>query len=96
MKAQATNIGANRTAAGTVNALVAAYLDPLSTSPFKTGAAETQRSRRNILENFREVHGDKPVFRIGANGQSTMLLTREHMQRIINERRVPRSPSAIS
>lgn len=86
VKAQATNIGANRTAAGTVNALVAAYLDPLSTSPFKTGAAETQRSRRNILENFREVHGDKPVFRIGANGQSTMLLTREHMQRIINEK----------
>jgi integrase len=86
VKAQATNIGANRTAAGTVNALVAAYLDPLSTSPFKTGAAETQRSRRNILENFREVHGDKPMFRIGANGQSTMLLTREHMQRIINEK----------
>ena len=86
VKAQATNIGANRTAAGTVNALVAAYLDPLSTSPFKTGAAETQRSRRNILENFREVHGDKPVFRIGANGQRTMLLTREHMQQIVNEK----------
>ena len=42
---QATNIGANRTAAGTAIALVAAYLDPLSTSPFKTGAAETQRAR---------------------------------------------------
>ena len=28
VKAQATNIGAGRTVAGTVNALVAAYLDP--------------------------------------------------------------------
>jgi hypothetical protein len=51
-----------RTVAGTVNALVAAYLDrlPTSTSPFKTFEAETQRTRRNILENFRNVHGDKP------------------------------------
>ena len=50
VKAQASNIGAGRTVAGTVSALVTAYLDPLSTSPFKTGAAETQRTRRNILE----------------------------------------------
>ena len=54
VKAQATNVGAERTVAGTVNALVAAYLDPRSSSPFKTGAAETQRTRRNILENFRK------------------------------------------
>jgi integrase len=86
VKAQASNIGSGRTVAGTVNALVAAYLDPLSTSPFKTGAAETQRTRRNILENFREAHGDKPVFRIGPTGQRTMLLTREHVQRIVNEK----------
>ena len=52
---QGTNIGATRTIAGSVNALVAAYLDcsPKSTSPFKTAAPETQRTRRNILENFR-------------------------------------------
>ena len=96
VKAQATNIGANRTAAGTVNALVAAYLDPLSTSPFKTGAAETQRSRRNILENFREVHGDKPVFRIGANGQTPCCSRASTCSGSSMRRRVPRSPSAIS
>src|SRR6516165_685147 len=45
-------IGASRTIAGSVNALVADYLDcsPSSTSPFKSCAPETQRTRRNILE----------------------------------------------
>jgi integrase len=86
VKAHASNVGAGRTVAGTVNALVAAYLDPRSTSPFKTGAAETQRTRRNILENFRQAHGDKPLFRTGIGGQRTMLLTREHVQRIVNEK----------
>ena len=85
-KAQAGNIAAARTVAGTVNALVVAYLDPQSSSPFKTGAAETQRTRRNILENFREAHGDKPLYRTDNRGHQTMLLTREHMQRIINEK----------
>jgi hypothetical protein len=87
VKAQATNFGAGRTIAGTVNALVAAYLDPNSkSSPFKTGAAETQRTRRNILEKFRTSFGDLPLFRIERNGERTMLLTREHMQRIVNEK----------
>ena len=85
-KAQASNIAAAHTVAGTVNALVVAYLDPQSSSPFKTGAAETQRTRRNILENFREAHGDKPLYRTDNRGHQTMLLTREHMQRIINEK----------
>jgi hypothetical protein len=86
VKAQASSIGAGRTIAGSVNALIAAYLDPLSSSPFKTGAAETKRTRRNILENFREAHGDKPLFRADSSGRRTMLLTREHMQRIVNEK----------
>jgi site-specific recombinase XerD len=86
VKAHASNVGAGRTVAGTVNALVAAYLDSSSSSPFKTGAAETQRTRRNILENFRTAHGDKPLFRADTNGRRTMLLTREHMQRIVNEK----------
>jgi len=86
MKAQASDIGAGRTVAGTVNALVAAYLDPHSSSPFKTGAGETQRTRRNILENFREAHGEKPLYRTDNSGRRTMLLTREHMQRIVNEK----------
>ena len=62
VKAQPTNIGAGRTVAGTVNALVRPT-STLSSSPFKTGAAETRRTRRNILENFRKAHGDKPLFR---------------------------------
>lgn len=83
-------IGEERTVAGTVQALVAAYLDcsPHSTSPFKTLAAETQRTRRNILENFREAHGDKRVFRTETNGRRIVLLTREHMQKIVNEKAV--------
>ena len=85
VKAQANNIGVGRTVAGSVNALVVAYLDPESkTSPFKTGAPETQRTRRNILENFRAAYGNLPLYATDAKGQRTMLLTRQHVQRIIN------------
>jgi hypothetical protein len=64
VKAQQTNIGTARSIAGTVGALVAAYLDcsEKSTSPFKTLAAGTQRMRRNILENFRTENDDKPLY----------------------------------
>jgi integrase len=88
VKPKAGDIGASRTIAGTVNAVVAAYLDcsPTSTSPFKTHKPETQRTRRNILENFRKAHGDKPLYRTDRNGERTMLLKREHMQKIINEK----------
>lgn len=86
-KAQATNVGKSRTIAGTVNALVVEYIDPNSkTSPFKAGAAETRRTRRNILENFRTAYGHLPLYSIGAGGRRTMLLRREHMQRIVNEK----------
>jgi integrase len=86
--AQTKNIGASRTVAGTVDALVAAYVNcsEASTSPFKTLKAETQRTRRNILENFRCKHGDKPLYRTERSGERTMLLKREHMQKIINEK----------
>jgi integrase len=85
---QAQNIGASRTIPGTVSALIAAYLDlsPTSSSPFKILSPETQRVRRNILENFRRAHGDKPLYRMDAHGKRTMLLTRQHMQRIVNEK----------
>jgi integrase len=88
VKAQTSTIGAERTVAGTVNALVVAYLDcsPTSTSPFKTFKPETQRTRRNILENFRNTHGDKPLYRIDRTGERTMFLKREHLQRIVNEK----------
>src|SRR5262245_24867245 len=87
VKAQASNIGAGRTVAGTVNAIVALYLDcsDETTSPFKTLAAETQRTRRSILENFRKAHGDLPVYRT-IGDKRIMLLTREHMQKIVNRK----------
>jgi integrase len=85
-----SQIGGKRTVPGTVNALVVAYLDcsPTSTSPFKALAAETRRTRRNILENFREEHGDKRIFYTAAGGQRVMLLTREHVQAIVNKKAV--------
>src|SRR5215467_5649680 len=51
VKAPATNVGAKRTVPGSLDALIAAYLDPQSSSLFKTRAPETQRTCRNILEN---------------------------------------------
>ena len=86
VKALAHNIGASRTVAGTVNALIVDYLDPQGSSPLKNGSAETRRTRRNILERFREAHGDKPLFRYESSGRRVMLLTRERMQRIVNEK----------
>jgi integrase len=86
VKVQASNVGAGRTVAGSVNALVAAYLDPGGTSPFKTLAPETRRTRRNILENFREAYGKLPVYGTDNKGKRFMLLTREHVQRIVNEK----------
>src|SRR5215471_17251038 len=47
-KAQANNIDADRSLPNTLGALVKAYLDPASTSLFKTRAAETRRTQRNI------------------------------------------------
>jgi integrase len=80
------SIGTARSLPGTVDLIVASYLDctPGSTSPFKALAAETQRTRRCILENFRQENGMKRVFQLKGNGQREMLLTREHMQRIVN------------
>jgi integrase len=86
VKAIASEAGKDRVVAGTVAALVAAYLDPLSGSPFKTWAAETRRTRRNILENFREAYGNLPLYRIDGSGQRTMLLTRERVQIIVNQK----------
>ena len=88
MKAQAENIGVGRTVFGTLGWLVAAYLDcsEASSSPFKTRAPETQRTRRNILDNFRAAYGDRPLFRIEAGGKRTMLLTRQHVQTMVNRR----------
>ncbi len=50
--------------------------------------AETQRTQRNILENFAEEHGHKPLYRTEHSGRRIMLLTPEHMQMIVNSKAV--------
>jgi integrase len=86
-EAQAREIGADKTIAGSLGAIIKAYLDGRGTSPFKRLAAETQRTRRHILENFAAAHGDKPLYRIDSRtGERIMLLKREHMQRFVNEK----------
>jgi integrase len=72
-------IGVGRTKPGTVAALVAAYLGSIA---FGNLAAETQRSRRGILERFRAEHGDKRV----------ALLGREHVERMVGAKAA--TPSA--
>jgi len=52
------DIGAKRTIAGSVNAGLASYY---SSGAFKALAPSTQSMRRNILERFREAHGDKRI-----------------------------------
>jgi integrase len=73
---------APRTAPGTVHWLVSAYL---SSPTFTTLARETQRTRRNILENFRTANGDKRIF-VTVNGEPKMILARQHLQLIINKK----------
>jgi integrase len=54
----ASPIGIARTKPGTVNAVIVGYYQ----SPaFKELASGTQAERRNILEQFREQHGDKRI-----------------------------------
>jgi hypothetical protein len=73
-------IGAKRTIAGTVNAALVSYYQA---SAFKDGLAQSsQNMRRNILERFREEHGDKPIDR----------LHKKALQAILNKK----SPAAAS
>jgi integrase len=74
-----TEVGVTRSRSGTIGALVSAYLN----SPaFKNLASETQRSRRGILERFRDEHGDKRV----------ETLERRHVQMMLNAK--ANTPSA--
>lgn len=63
-------VGAARTAPGTIDAAVVSYF---SSSAFASLAPETRRVRRNILERFRAEHGDKRV----------ALLQRAHIDRMV-------------
>src|SRR5262249_23779620 len=68
----APSIGASRTTPGTVNAALISYYRSIA---FVSGLAEsTQRSRRAILEAFRNDHGDKRI----------ALIHSKAMQNIVN------------
>ena len=60
VKAQANNIGVDRTIAGSVDALIVSYYKLV----FPTLKPSTQAMRRNILERFRAEHGKNPVARL--------------------------------
>jgi integrase len=72
-------IGADRVKAGTVAAVVGMYLASVA---FADLADETRRTRRNILERFREAHGDKRIASI----------ERKHVQALIDAKAA--TPSA--
>jgi hypothetical protein len=63
-------IGAHRTLPGTINAPVVTYY---KSNEWFALAAETQKTRRRIIERFRVQHGDKRV----------ALLQREHIFRML-------------
>jgi integrase len=63
-------IGTSRSIPGTVNAAIISYFN---SAAFQSLAAETQRSRRGILERFRVEHGDKRL----------ALLQRAHIDRMV-------------
>src|SRR5664279_2449452 len=74
VKAQAANIGAElRTKPGSFNALVVSYY---RSPEFRGLKPSTQAVRRNIIERFRAVHGDKPLKGLG----------RAHIQQIIGDK----------
>src|SRR5271169_6836429 len=62
LKTQGTNIGAERTALGSFNALCVSYY---RSPEFRGLRSSTQTTRRNIIERFRKDHGDKPLSRLG-------------------------------
>jgi integrase len=70
-KADPIVIGASRTKVGTVAATVGMYL---ASAGFANLADETRRTRRNILERFRQQYGDLPV----------ALIEQRHVQRMID------------
>ena len=69
-EAPRVEVGASRTKPGTVNAVVISYFN---SAAFQSLAPETRRTRRNILERFRQEHGDKRI----------ALLQRAHIDRMI-------------
>jgi integrase len=86
--ARKANIRAERSPAGSLAWLVAAYLacSPQSSPPFKALAEATRQMRRRMLDRWRAEHGPLPLFRTDSAGRRTMLLTRQHVQTMINRK----------
>jgi integrase len=68
---QPAEIGASRTGPGTINALVVTYY---KSDDWKQLAADTQKTRRRIIELFRLQHGDKRV----------VMLKEEHIRKMLS------------
>jgi integrase len=75
--APTTEIGADRTTPGTINALVVNYLK--SSAWLNDIAEDTRKNRRHVIERFREKHGDKRV----------ALLRRDHFETMLKEIKTP-------
>jgi integrase len=73
VKAQ-TELGAKRIKPGSIDALVLSYFNSIA---FGELAAETKRTRRNILERFAEEHGEKRA----------AMLQREHISAMFSKKR---------
>ena len=71
----ARQIGVKRTTPGTVSAALVGYY---ASSEFLALRPETQRTRRSILERFRNEHGDKRITKIERAHVSAMLAARAH------------------
>ena len=86
--ARKANIGADRWPSGSLGSIIAAYLDvsPDSSSPFKALALATRQMRRRMLDRWRAEHGQLPLFRTGSAGRRIMLLTRQHVQTMVNRK----------
>src|SRR4051812_18980831 len=67
-------IGAGRTQPGTVNAAIVAYYGSEAWAQLRQG---TQRARRNILELFREEHGDKRISKLSSRPLIAILSQRK-------------------
>jgi integrase len=63
-------IGESRITPGTVAALTVSYFNSMA---FQNLAPETKRTRRNILERFREKYGNLPIAKLGPLHLETMV-----------------------
>ena len=70
-------IGASRTKAGTINALVVKYY----AAAFPALSPITRSTYRNVIERFRAEHGDKPVVGLTLIGnlRSVKVAVRDHV-----------------